>query len=130
MNYLQTVDAAVLQAAELFKLDYAPAQQLDLLHYWMDDQRLEEDEKLKGVPDQEKENTPGSFLRGIEAATWNDGPDLITLYDYKGLQDPAPTWLTSTVESLASYLASRRKQVSYAQRPLMHPLRWALKSSM
>jgi hypothetical protein len=128
MNYLQTVDAAVLQAAELFKLDYVPAQKLDLLHYWMDDQRLEEDEKLKGVPDHEKENTPGSFLRGLEAATWNDGPDLITLYDYKGLQDPAPTWLTSTVESLSSYLMSRGKKVSSALRPLVHLLRWELKS--
>jgi hypothetical protein len=53
----------------------------------------------------------GGFLDGREAFTWKDRNDIITLYDYKGREDPVPTWLTSTAMAWIPGLISDGKKV-------------------
>jgi hypothetical protein len=99
-------DTALLQAAELFKLERAPEQNLKDLEKWF------------------KTN---NFLDGIEALTYftpeedkvtegEPGPkpyaartDLISLYDYRGLEDPAPEWMRALISFIFPCLGPRKQ---------------------
>jgi hypothetical protein len=86
MEGLTTLEAALLQAADLFKLEKAPSQSQTELNKWF---------------------VHNQFLYGVEKYTYSkDGkclrPDLVTLYDYKGLGDPAPRWMGILFQAILS----------------------------
>jgi hypothetical protein len=101
----------LLQAAELFKLERAPKQNLRDLEKWFKTNNFldgiealtyftpEEDKVTKRKPDQK---------------AFSARPDLISLYDYRGLEDPAPEWMGKLISCIFPCLEPRKQPVVFS----------------